>query len=314
MIQIENVRYNYKSRQALDGVSFSVSNGEIFGLLGPNGSGKSTLFRLLSTLLPPVSGEVRINGLSVKKSAPEVRRKIGIVFQSPSLDGKLTVLENLTYQGQLYGVRGRELKHRLKNLMMQFGIDDRAKEKVEKLSGGLKRRVELAKSLIHQPLLLILDEPSTGLDPAARLELWMSLKKLRDTSGTTIIVTTHLMEEAEECDRIGILNEGRLVKVGTPRELKKEIGGDVLVLKTARPEHIAKEIEAKFHLSVIALEDEVQIEHKKAYEWVGKLSEAFSSDIESITFRHPSLEDVFIHHTGHRFWVEEPSAKEVKHG
>ncbi len=305
IIDIQNLSHTYKTRRALQGVSFSVVSGEIFGLLGPNGSGKTTLFRILATAFPPESGTVRIKNLDLEQQVRAIREKIGVVFQSPSLDPKLTVKENLTHQGHLYGLSGQELKKRSNEMLDRLGIQDRAGEKVEKLSGGLKRRVELAKAFLHRPEILILDEPSTGLDPGARIDLWRYLKMLREKEGVTVLVTTHLMDEAEHCDRLAILNEGRLVTVGSPETLKREIGGDVLHVKTREAEWLASQIEQRFKTKAIIVDGELQIEHPKGHRFVTELVEAFPGKIDSITFRKPTLEDVFVHKTGHQFWSKD---------
>ncbi|MBI3306581.1 MAG: ABC transporter ATP-binding protein [Candidatus Omnitrophica bacterium] len=306
MVEIENLSFAYKTRQALRGVSFQVGRGEIFGVLGPNGSGKSTLFKILSTLfsLPRQNGRVRINGLDLLQSESEIRKKIGIVFQSPSLDPKLTVRENLVHQGHLYGLSGAGLNSKIKELLVRFSLEDRSGEIVQKLSGGLKRRVEIVKGLLHQPVLLILDEPSTGLDPGTRLDLWKHLNALQAKDGVTILVTTHLMEEAEHCHRLVILSQGRVVALGSPESLKQKVGGDILLVKTQEEEDIARKIEQKFGLNTVRMNGLLQIEHKKGPGLMTQLIEAFPGKIQEITFRRPTLEDVFIHHTGHQFWKE----------
>ena len=305
MVEIQDLRYAYGERPVLQGLSFQVPRGEIFGLLGPNGSGKTTLFRILCTAFPPGSGVVKIHGLQIPRDYGEIRKKIGIVFQSPSLDAKLTVRENLIHQGHLYGLCGGELAKRIEEMMGRLGIQDRAGERVDKLSGGLKRRAELAKGLLHRPSLLILDEPSTGLDPGARIDLWRYLKNLREGEGMTILVTTHLMEEAELCDSVAILNHGKIVSLGSPDALKKTIGGDVIVVKTKNLVELAQKIKHKFNLEALISEDNLQIEHPHAAGFIARFAEAFPGEVESIVFRKPSLEDVFLHKTGHRFWSEE---------
>ncbi len=227
--------HRYDQRTALNGVTFEVRPAELFGLLGPNGSGKTTLFRILSTLMVPSSGSAVILGHDVTTDPTGLRRKIGVVFQSQSIDVKLTAAENLLHQGHLYGLQGAALKSRIDEMLGRVGLSDRAKEKAETFSGGMQRRLELAKGLLHHPSVLLLDEPTTGLDPGARRDLWQYLQILRDQEHVTVIVTTHLMEEAERCDRLAILNEGKLVALGTPAELKSEIGGDVILLDAQRP-------------------------------------------------------------------------------
>ncbi len=234
-IKLNNISHRYGDRLALDGVSFDVRPAEIFGLLGPNGSGKTSMFRILSTLMLPSGGSANIMGADVATAPNVVRRNIGVVFQAQSVDVKLSAAENLRHQGHLYGLSGRTLTGRVTEMLSRVGLADRANERVETFSGGMQRRVELAKGLLHRPSVLLLDEPTTGLDPGARRDLWKYLAQLRDSEGVTVLVTTHLMEEAERCDRLAILNEGHLVGLGTPGELKSGIGGDVVTLEAADP-------------------------------------------------------------------------------
>ncbi|MBI3697759.1 MAG: ATP-binding cassette domain-containing protein [Acidobacteria bacterium] len=303
-IQVQNLTFRYGDRTALDGVTFRVSCGEIFGLLGPNGGGKTTLFGILSTLLVPASGAARVFGLDVAVEPHAVRRRIGVVFQAASLDKKLTAAENLYHQGHLYGLHGRMLKERVRESLERVGLSDRAGDRVETLSGGLQRRVELAKGLLHHPDLLLLDEPSAGLDPGGRRDLWEYLTHLRDSAGVTVLVTTHLLEEAERCDRLGILDSGRLVAEGTPEELKKQIGGDVIALGARDPDSLCREVKERFSLDASVVDGVVRIEREHGHEFIAQLVEAFPGRIDSVTVSKPTLEDVFIHQTGHRLWDE----------
>lgn len=301
-IEVENVGYSYDGRAALQGLSFQVREAEIFGLLGPNGSGKTTLFRILSTLLLPQSGRARVMGCDAAREAGELRRRIGVVFQAHSLDGKLTAAENLRHQGHLYGLRGNALRQRTEEMLERVGLLERAHDRAEELSGGLQRRLEVAKGLLHDPAVLLLDEPSTGLDPGARRDLWQHLRELRDQQRITILVTTHLMEEAERCDRLGILNQGRLVALGTPAELKREIGGDVVVLEAREPESLATRIAARMGVTPAVLGGKLRLERENGHLFASAVMEAFPGEIESISVSKPTLEDVFLHRTGHRFW------------
>lgn len=300
IVRVEKLNYSYRERQALRDVSFSVQRGEIFGLLGPNGGGKSTTFRILSTFLKPAAGAVWMFDLDAATHAEDIRKKIGVVFQSGSLDRKLTVFENLLHQGHLYGMRGESLKQRIQDLISRFGIADRSKENTERLSGGMRRRVEIAKGILHHPELLILDEPSTGLDPAVRLELWNYLEQLRSSEKVTVLLTTHFMEEAERCDRLAILDRGQVVALGTPVEMKQEVGGEVLDIRSREPESLAIAVQKEFGIEVRPLNGSLRIERANAHEMVSKLVEKFGSEIDSVTLGRPTLEDVFIHHTGHR--------------
>jgi ABC-2 type transport system ATP-binding protein len=304
-IRVDGLSFRYGERVALESVSFQVQAGEIFGLLGPNGGGKTTLFRMLSTLLPIQQGTAVVADCDVAGAPDAVRRRIGVTFQSPSLDPKLTVAENLTYQGHLYGMSGATVRERVTLLLGQLGLSERSREIAEKLSGGLKRRVEIAKSLLHAPQVLLLDEPSTGLDPGARHDLWRYLTGLRRESSVTVLVTTHLMEEAERCDRLGILDRGRLVVQGTPDELRASVGGDCLTLQPAGPAaELSRRIVERFAVDVREVAGTLRIERPNGHELVRDLVAAFPDEIRSVSLGKPTLEDVFIQRTGHRFWDE----------
>jgi ABC-2 type transport system ATP-binding protein len=300
-IEISAVGFNYGDRQALSAVEFTIARGEIFGFLGPNGGGKSTLFRLLSTLVPMQSGSARILGYDLHSAPQALRRKLGVVFQSPSLDGKLTVAENLVHHGHLYGMRGVRLRERARAMLARFGVEERARDLVETLSGGLRRRVELAKALLHEPELLLLDEPSTGLDPAARREFFNLLARLRESDGVTIVLTTHYVEEAERCDRIGILDRGRLVALAPPGELKQQVGGDVIIISAPAPEALQQNLAQQLELRAALVDGTLRIERPRGHELLARLVDEFGDQIESVTFGRPTLEDVFVHLTGHRF-------------
>lgn len=306
-ISLITLTHNYGSRLALDHLTFDVRPAEIFGLLGPNGSGKTTLFRILSTLMVPSGGHAYLHGFDTAREPNQVRQQIGIVFQARSLDIKLTVAENLKHQGHLYGLKGSLLKKRIEEVLSHVGLLDRAKDAVETLSGGMQRRVELAKGLIHSPSILLLDEPSTGLDPGARRDVWQYLRMLRDEEGVTVLVTTHLMEEAEHCDRLAILNEGKLVALGSPYELKSAIGGDIVLFETAGEAEalaLAAKIANRFIVSPSVLGNTVRLEREQGHKFVTDVVEAFPGLVEGISVAKPSLEDVFIQRTGHRFWTD----------
>ncbi len=306
-IQIDRLSHRYGERTALDEVSFSVAPGEIFGLLGPNGSGKTTMFRILSTLMRPTSGRAEIFGVDIGVDPGLARRSFGVVFQRPSVDPKLSVDENLTHHGRLYGMRGSELAQRCREMLDRVGLADRASDRVETLSGGLQRRVELAKGLLHSPRLLLLDEPSTGLDPGARREFNRHLLDLRDRDGVTIVLTTHYMEEAERCDRVGIMDEGRLARVDTPLALKESVGGDVVVVHSEDCAALGEKIRQRFGFDAAEVDGTLRIEQERGHELVRDLVEAFPDEIRTVTFGKPTLEDAFIHVTGRRLWesVEE---------
>ncbi len=271
----------------------------MFAFLGPNGSGKTTLFKIMTTGLLPSSGDVLVRGASVVADPQGVRQRIGVVFQSVGLDNKLTVWENLLYQGHLYGLQGEILEGRIETLLHQFGIEDRTDDRVEVLSGGLQRRVELAKGLLHAPSLLFLDEPSTGLDPGARLDLWRYLLRIKEETGATIVFTTHLIDEAERSDRVAILDQGSIVTLGSPADLKREIGGDIISLRSLNPDLLARKIKRKFGVETVLLGNELRIEWRGGHRLIPRLAEMFGAQIESVTLQKPTLEDVFVRHTGH---------------
>lgn len=304
LILVQDLVHRYDGRTALNGISFDVRHAELFGLLGPNGSGKTTLFRILSTLMIPTGGRALIMGRDVAREPNHLRRQIGVVFQAQSIDVKLTAAENLWHQGHLYGLHGVPLNSRIQEMLARVGLTDRANERAETFSGGMQRRLELAKGLLHHPSVLLLDEPTTGLDPGARRDLWQYLQILRDQERVTVIVTTHLMEEAEHCDRLAILNEGKLVALGTPTDLKHEIGGDVILLDTADAEALAQRIRARFNVDAQVLEGQVRLERENGHRFITDVVEAFPGEIHAISISKPTLEDVFIHRTGHKFWTD----------
>jgi ABC-2 type transport system ATP-binding protein len=301
-VEVERIEHRFGERVALAGVTFTVAPGRIFGLLGPNGGGKTTLFRILSTLITPSSGAARIFGRDVAREPNEVRPQIGVVFQSPSLDGKLRVGENLRHAGHLYNLSGANLEQRITELVAAFGLRDRIRDQVEDLSGGLKRRVEVAKSLLHSPKLLLLDEPSTGLDPGARLDLWEMVERLRKEKGVTILLTTHLMDEAERCDELAIIDRGEIKAIASPGTLRAEIGGEVILLSARNPEALALKIGERFQTPTTVLDGQVRVEKEHAHAFIAEILRAFPDEVDSVTFGRPTLEDVFLAKTGHRLY------------
>lgn len=314
-LEISGLRHRYGERQALDGIEFHVEPAEIFGLLGPNGGGKTTLFRLVTTLLPVQEGTIRVLGHNVQHEPDAVRRLLGVTFQSPSLDGRLTVGENLKHQAHLYGLSGRAMLERIDELLSRLGLTDRVHDRADALSGGLKRRVEIAKGLLHDPQLLLLDEPSTGLDPGARHDLWRYLEKLRSEQRVTIVVTTHLMEEAERCDRLAILDRGHLVALGTPDDLRSSVGGDCITIHSDDPEELSRRIATRFAVTPQRIGSTLRIEQEQGHDFLRDLVAAFPDDVKSVSLGKPTLEDVFIDRTGHQFWDGEgPASPETSGG
>ncbi len=310
-VEIAHLAYRYGDREAIHDLTLSVAEREIFAILGPNGSGKTTLFRVLSTLIPLQQGEVRILGHDLRRDAAAIRSQLGVVFQAPSIDKKLTVMENVIHHGRLYGLGGRELRSRADEMLTRLGLADRKRELVEQLSGGLRRRVELATGMLHRPRLLLLDEPSTGLDPGARSDLWQYLEQVRDSDGVTILVTTHLLDEAQRADRIAIMHKGNLAALDTPVALQAAVGGDSITIRTTDATALAAEIERQLSATAKVVDGAVRLEQANGHQWIPKLVEAFPDRIESITLGKPTLEDVFIHFTGHRFWSDPQPEEET---
>jgi ABC-2 type transport system ATP-binding protein len=298
---IDRVRHAFGDRVALDDVSFRVAPGELFALLGPNGGGKTTLFRVIATMLRPAGGVVCVFGANVIHEASRVRRLMGVVFQAPALDKRLTVRENLHHHGHLYGLRGAALRARAADVLGVVQMADRAADLVSALSGGLARRAEIAKSLLPSPRFLLLDEPTTGLDPGVRDDLWRVLRTLRDASGTTIVLTTHLMDEAAACDRVAILDRGRIVVAGRPTDLTHALGGEVISIESDDLAGLAADVHARFGVRAAAVAGVVRLEHDRAHELVGALIDAYGRRIRAMHLSRPTLHDVFVHHTGRRF-------------
>jgi ABC-2 type transport system ATP-binding protein len=297
---VRDVHHDYGDHQALAGVDLTLNAGEIFALLGPNGSGKTTLFRLLCTLLPIQRGSVTIGGFDSRANPLAVRGQIGIVFQSPSLDKKLTVDENIACQGALYGIKGVQLTERRDELLRRLQLVDRRGDYCESLSGGLKRRVELAKGMLHRPRLLLLDEPSTGLDPAARLNLWDAIRSMAD-EGMAILMTTHLLEEADKADRVAILCEGLIIAEGSPQELRSEMGDGIVTVvanDVGRVEHVLRE---ELGLEPQRVHHQFRLQSESPASLVSVLVDKLGDQAQSIAIGRPSLEDVFIAKTGRQF-------------
>jgi ABC-2 type transport system ATP-binding protein len=315
-IAIDELVVDYGARRALGPVSFTVEPRQVFALLGPNGGGKTTLFRVLTTAILPSAGRASIRGHDVAGAPDLVRRELGVVFQSPSLDAKLSVRENLWHAGHLYGLSGARLAKRIDEVLAIVTLGDRSADRVEHLSGGQRRRVELAKGLLHRPAVLLLDEPSTGLDPGARRDLWKQLLALRDETGVTMLLTTHILDEAERCDRVGILDRGKLVALDSPAALKRAIRGEVVSVEGHDPDPSAlrERIAARFACQPTLLHHAIRIERPDGAAFVAELMRAFPDDIRAVTVGQPTLEDVFIQVTGRALWEDDPNAAAVSAG
>lgn len=310
VIEVKNITKKFDGITAVDGVSFEVKKGEIFGFLGPNGAGKSTMISMLATLLEPTSGGANINGFNVIADRNSVRKSIGLVFQDPSLDDRLTAEENLRFHARLYGVPMSDYKKRANEVLDLVELKDRRNDIVKTFSGGMKRRLEIARGLIHYPAVLFLDEPTLGLDPQTRSHLWEYILRLKREKEMTIFMTTHYMNEAEYCDRIAIIDRGKIVALDTPVNLKKKIGGDIIRMKSVEKEKLKKEIKEKYSLEIKEGEGgTVQIEVANAGTFMPRLFNELESKIESIELRSPTLEDVFLSLTGRTIREEHADEK-----
>lgn len=299
-VELQKIRHTYGDRVALDGITLTVQQACVFAFLGPNGGGKTTLFKIISTLIDPTAGTAHVLGENVQTQRTSVRTNLGIVFQSPSLDPYLTVAENLMHQGHLYGLSGHELKTRSRELLQRFGVLDRAGDRVKTLSGGLQRRVELAKSLLHHPKVLLLDEPGTGLDPGARNGLMELLHELGDREGVTSLLTSHFIDEADRCDRVAIIDKGKLIAEGSPAELKAQIGGDIITVGARDPVALGWQITSKFGTQTEVADGMVRMEREAAHLFLPQLIEAFPGLIETVAIGRPTLADFFRRATGYK--------------
>jgi ABC-2 type transport system ATP-binding protein len=299
-VAISNLSHSYGDRKALDDVSFSIEEGDFFALLGPNGGGKTTLFRILSTLLKAQAGELSVFGCDVRKSPDEVREQLSVVFQSPSLDKRLKVFENLRHRGHLYGMRGSELRNAIDKRLEQFGVADRANDVVDTLSGGLKRRVELAQCLLSQPRMLLLDEPTTGLDPEVRAGFWELLSTLHRDETMTVVYTTHLFDEAEHCNRLAILDRGKLAACDKTAVLKRELRNNVIDIQAENPDAISAALQ-EMGLEPRQVNTSLRVQTDDVASVLPAVIERFGETIETISSRRASLEDVYVARTGRNF-------------
>lgn len=302
-VEVDSLSHTYPARRreapcrALDRVSMTVAPGEMVAVLGPNGSGKSTLLRVLMTLSPPQEGQVRVEGLDVVRQAHAVRRAIGAVFQQPALDSRLKVRENLYAAGRLYGLKGADLGRRLDEALQQVGLEDRRDSLVGDLSGGLARRAELAKALLSEPRLLIMDEPTTGIDPAARRDFWTLLGQRRQASGMAVVTTTHILEEAEQCDRVAILDAGALLAYAPPAELRQRVGHEILRIRADDLESVERDLERELGLEGQRRQDEFRLALTPEQD-LDPLRRLLGTRLRSLHLAPPSLDDVFMHFTG----------------
>ena len=305
VIEASNLVKRFGELEAVKGVSFSVKEGEIFGFLGPNGAGKTTTINILCTLLKPTDGQAKVNGYDVIKERSQVRQSIGLVFQEPSLDDYLTAEQNLRFHGYAYGIPKNVLEPRLKELLEMMELWDRRKGKINTYSGGMKRRLEIARGLLHHPRVLFLDEPTLGLDPQTRRRIWDYIHDLRKRENLAIFMTTHYMDEAENCDRIAIIDYGQTVALDTLEKLKDGVGGDVISVKTEDNEEAMRLLEGQYKLKPGIENGIISFTVPHGEEFLPKFVSGFPLRLLSIGLRRPTLEDVFLKLTGRKIREQE---------
>ncbi len=305
VIEASNLVKRFGELEAVKGVSFSVKEGEIFGFLGPNGAGKTTTINILCTLLKPTDGQAKVNGYDVVKERNQVRQSIGLVFQEPALDDYLTAEQNLRFHGYAYGIPKNVLEPRLKELLEMMELWDRRKGKINTYSGGMKRRLEIARGLLHHPRVLFLDEPTLGLDPQTRRRIWDYIHDLRKRENLAIFMTTHYMDEAENCDRIAIIDYGRTVALDTLEKLKDGVGGDVISVKTEDNEEAVRLLEGQYKLKPGIENGIISFTVPHGEEFLPKFVSGFPLRLLSIGLRRPTLEDVFLKLTGRNIREQE---------
>ncbi|GAB4484167.1 MAG: daunorubicin resistance protein DrrA family ABC transporter ATP-binding protein [Thermodesulfovibrionales bacterium] len=311
IIRVQNLSKSFGPVRAVDDISFSVEEGTIFGFLGPNGAGKTTTINILCTLLAPTTGTALLDGHDCYRESSSVRQSIGIVFQDSSLDKDLTARENLVFHAYLYRVPKPERRRRVEEALAFAGLSDRADDLVKRFSGGMKRRLEVARGLIHRPRVLFLDEPTIGLDPQSRANLWEFITRLPKEHGVTIFMTTHYMDEAEVCDRIAIIDRGRIVAKGTPAELKRTIGGDVIRLKTSGNAAAAAELRGVFDAEITEQDGEIFISALRGDLCIPEIIRALGDRVISVRMQRPTLNDVFLKLTGKEIRPESGSDETV---
>ena len=310
MIEVQDLARRFGAVEAVRGVSFTVGEGEIFGFLGPNGAGKTTTINVLCTLLRPTGGRASVNGFDVVRRRSEVRRSIGLVFQQSTLDEALTAERNLRFHAYAYGVPKAARDLRIRELLEMVELFERRKSVVKTYSGGMKRRLELARGLLHHPRVLFLDEPTLGLDPQTRRHIWDYLRRLREREHLTIFLTTHYMDEAENCQRIAVIDHGRIVALDTPEGLKDQVGGDLVFLSARDNAAAAGEVRERYGLDVREQDGQVSFHVRSGEQFLPDFVRGFSQPILSIGVRRPTLEDVFLHLTGHEIRDSELDAKD----
>lgn len=313
IVEVNDLKKHYKDFEAVKGVNFAVEEGEIFGFLGPNGAGKSTTINMLSTINKPSSGEAIINGFNIVTDKNKVRESIGLIFQESTLDEKLTANENLMLHCRFYKVPKEKREERIQEVLEIVDLTDKRKQVVETYSGGMKRRLEIARGLLHYPRVLFLDEPTVGLDPQTRNHIWEYILRLKKKAGITIFLTTHYMDEAEICDRVAVMDHGEMIALDTPEKLKTNVGGDIIEIRTVDNEEAKAQIENSYNLKVKEVDDALTFQVDKGNEFLVQFIKEFSIGILTVNLRRPTLNDVFLHLTGREIREETVSKKDVKH-
>lgn len=308
IIEVEKISKEYDKTVAVNGISFNVKKGEVFGFLGPNGAGKSTTIRMLATLVGPTSGTAKVNDFDIIENKNDVRKSIGLVFQDPSLDDRLTAMENLRFHAELYGVDPKDFHRRVEEVLRLVELWDRKDGIVKSFSGGMKRRLEIARGFLHYPKILFLDEPTIGLDPQTRSHIWEYLLQLQKNFGMTIFMTTHYMNEAEYCNRIAIIDGGNIVALDTPENLKSSIGGDVVTLKSKDIQLLKDDIADMGADEIKDIIGGIQVEIKDGETFLPKLFAKSRAKIDSVELREPTIDDVFLKITGKQIREEEASS------
>ena len=309
-VQVSGLTRRFGEITAVDDISFDVGEAEIFGFLGPNGAGKTTTISMLCTLLRPTGGRATIGGYDIVDDPAGVRREIGIVFQDSTVDERLTARENLVFHGELFGMAREDIRPRAYHLLDRVGLVERSNDPVITFSGGMRRRLEVARGLMHWPSVLFLDEPTVGLDPQTRRSIWAYARSLRDTEGVTIFLTTHYMDEAEACDRVAIMDHGKIIALDTPDRLKARLGGDVVSIAGPDNEGLAREVRESFEVEPRFENDAVEFNVEQGGEFLPILLNRIEGEVRSVGIRAPTLEDVFVTMTGHQIREAEASEED----
>ena len=298
IIEVKNVKKSYQDIVAVNEITFQVKKGEFFGFLGPNGAGKSTTINMMCTMLKPTSGEICINGFDAVKDETEVRKNIGIIFQENTLDQNLTAFENMMMHCKYYKIPKKDRQEKIEEVLNMVALWDKKDKIVNTFSGGMKRRLEIARGMLHSPKVLFLDEPTIGLDPQTKVHIWEYMFKLKERDNTTIFLTTHHMDEVEACDRIAIMDHGKIIALDTPKKLKEDLGGDIIELVSDDSKKLIAEIKNKYNINAMEKDGVIRFTVEKGSAFMTMFLKNVESVVKSINIRQPTLNDVFLHLTG----------------